>query len=371
MLALACLLLPFIRLRPNRVLTGQAWPLPSMGAQGLGLAIGMLVLAGLYVALPARRALARALVALLAGGLTVAALSWAALWGTTGQEGARISLGAGFLLMAVGILMMLADDSLPRPARRLWLLPAALLLVLLLAGRLDGLSLLQEYHGRRDAFWQQAGQHLALAASATVAAFVVGLPMAFLMLRHRVFERPVFLLLNLGQTIPTLSLLGLLMVPLAWLGRQSALLKSWGVSGVGFWPAWIALFSYCLFPIMHSALAGLKMVDPVVMEAARGMGMTTGQTFLRVRLPLAAPLIFTGLRTAMTQAMGNATLAALIGGGGLGGFIFLGLAQSASDLILLGTIPLIALTFAADTILGQLIRLLGREQADDPHPVTP
>ena len=95
-------------------------------------------------------------------------------------------------------------------------------------------------------------------------------------------------LLNVGETIPTLSLLGLLMAPLSWLGRNSPLLNSWGVSGVGFWPAWIALFVYCLFPILYNALAGLSLVDPDVTHAGTAMGMSGTQVFLRIRVALHA-----------------------------------------------------------------------------------
>ena len=158
------------------------------------------------------------------------------------------------------------------------------------------------------------------------------------------------------RIVPSDSLLGLLMVPLAWLGSRSGLLKSWGVSGVGFWPAWIALFLYAVFPVLNNTMAGLSMADPAVTEAALSLGMSRRQVFFKVQLPLAVPLILGGIRTAFTQGMGNAVLAALIGGGGLGSFIFLGLAQSAPDLILLGTMPLIALTILLDALLGSAVK---------------
>ena len=98
------------------------------------------------------------------------------------------------------------------------------------------------------------------------------------------------------------------------------------------------------------------MADPAVTEAALSLGMSRRQVFFKVQLPLAVPLILGGIRTAFTQGMGNAVLAALIGGGGLGSFIFLGLAQSAPDLILLGTMPLIALTILLDALLGSAVK---------------
>jgi osmoprotectant transport system permease protein len=120
-----------------------------------------------------------------------------------------------------------------------------------------------------------------------------------------------------------------------------------------------------MFPILHNALAGLKMVDPAVTEAAAAVGMTRRQIFLKVQIPLAIPLILGSIRTALTQSMGNTILAALIGGGGLGSFIFLGLAQSAPDLILLGVMPLVAITFIADALLSRVVQLAVKEMRYD------
>jgi osmoprotectant transport system permease protein len=138
------------------------------------------------------------------------------------------------------------------------------------------------------------------------------------------------------------------------------------VSGVGFLPAFIALLLYALYPALNATLAGLQMADPAALDAARAMGMAPRQVFLRVQLPLALPLALGGARTAVAQSMGNAVLAALIGGGGLGSFIFLGLAQSAADLILLGVVPLVGLTFLLDAGLALLERVALRRAGHDP-----
>jgi osmoprotectant transport system permease protein len=118
------------------------------------------------------------------------------------------------------------------------------------------------------------------------------------------------------------------------------------------------LFLYALLPIAGNTLAGFRTVPPDAIEAARGMGMTAGQRFWRVELPLAFPVIVSGVRTALTQNIGNALLAGLIGGGGLGALIYLGLAQAAPDLILLGALSVAILALAADRGLEALVRAL-------------
>ncbi|HSK69994.1 MAG TPA: ABC transporter permease subunit, partial [Candidatus Limnocylindria bacterium] len=233
-------------------------------------------------------------------------------------------------------------------------------------GAFARLSLLREFEARRETFFAHTARHLTLALSAAGAAAVLGVLLSFLLLRFRRLEAPAVFAVNLAQTVPTLSLLGLLLALLVFLGREGGLLGGLGISGVGFLPAWIALVLYALYPVLNSALAGLRMADPAALDAARAMGMGARQAFFRVQLPLALPLILGGVRTAVTQSMGNAVLAALIGGGGLGSLIFLGLAQSAADLVLLGVVPLIALTFAADAALKYLERISLRRAGHDP-----
>ena len=363
--AAAVLFLPFIRYRPNRILTGDAFRLGDIAAGGLPALLMLLVLSGLFLFLLLRGSALRALFSFSCVLSPLLILAWCSAQPSFSGESARISIGSGFFTAMAASLLMLWDSGAGGRAK--WLYAALLAFVagLLLFGFFDTLSVIREYQNRKDTFFSQSGRHLALAATSTLAAAALGIPLSFLLFSRRRLERPVFFLVNLAQTIPTLSLLGLLMVPLAWLGSRSELLKRWGVSGVGFWPAWIALFLYALFPILNNTLAGLNMADPDVTHAASSLGMSGRQVFFKVQLPLAVPLILGGIRTAMTQGMGNAILAALIGGGGLGSFIFLGLAQAAPDLILLGTIPLIALTILMDALLGGAVKLTSRGTRHD------
>lgn len=367
--AAALLFLPLVEARPNRVLSGQGLILsqflPPWGMWVTAAACILALAYALWRSAPGAQAVAALLAAALLG-----VLYWLSSQPQYAQNGVRLSLGAGFWLALLGAVMMLhpARPTQARRARLLYLALLALLAVMLLGGWLDGLALVQEYITRRDTFWQQTGRHLLLAASATASAAALGIPLGVAMARRRLVQKPVMLLMNVAQTIPTLSLLGLLIVPLSYLGRTSPLLRAWGVSGVGFWPGWIALLLYALFPILHNTLAGLQLVDSAVLQAGAGMGMSRRQLFWRVQLPLAVPLILAGVRTAMTQSMGNATLAALIGAGGLGSLIFLGLAQSAPDLILLGAIPLVALTLALDALLRRAVILLSGRWGRDRNP---
>jgi osmoprotectant transport system permease protein len=364
--AAAVLFLPYIRFRPNRILTGAAFRLADIAAGGLTAILLLLVLAGLFLFLLLRGSALRALFSFSCAVSPLFILAWCAALPAFTGETARISIGSGFWTAMGASLLMLWDSDAGERAKWLYLALLAITAGLLLLGYFDTLSVMREFQNRRDTFFSQTGRHLALAATSTAAAAALGIPLAFLLFSRRRLERPVFFLVNIAQTIPTLSLLGLLMVPLTYLGSKSVLLKSWGVSGVGFWPAWIALFLYAVFPVLNNTLAGLNMADPEVTEAASSLGMSRRQVFMKVQLPLAVPLILGGIRTALTQGMGNAILAALIGGGGLGSFIFLGLAQSAPDLILLGTIPLIALTIFLDALLGGAVRLAARGMRHDP-----
>jgi osmoprotectant transport system permease protein len=368
--SVAVIFLPYVQYRPNRILTGESYRLWTLFPGPAWFALFLLLLpALLYAFLPVYWNAARPLSALVAAGLVQGALAWASSLLISGSDLARASIGSGFWLAVVGVYFMISgcrgSAQAVRQAPRLYAAVLAVFCVLLFTGCFNDLSVMREFFGRRDTFFAQMARHLALAASSVGMAAAFGIPLAFFLFSHKRLEHIVFFLVNMGQTIPTLSLLGLLMVPLSYLGSRSELLRAWGVSGIGFWPAWIALFLYAMFPILHNALAGLKMVDPAVTEAAAAVGMTRRQIFLKVQIPLAIPLILGSIRTALTQSMGNTILAALIGGGGLGSFIFLGLAQSAPDLILLGVMPLVAITFIADALLSRVVQLAVKEMRYD------
>ena len=149
-------------------------------------------------------------------------------------------------------------------------------------------------------------------------------------------------------------------MPLSALAVAVPSLARLGIGGIGMAPALIALVLYALLPVVRSTVAGIGGVDSAVVDAARGMGMTRRQRFWRVELPLAAPVLLAGLRIVTVQAIGLAVVAALIGAGGLGSFVFEGLGQYAADLVLLGALPAIGLALAADFLLQSATALLYR-----------
>ena len=184
--------------------------------------------------------------------------------------------------------------------------------------------------------FDQTMEHMALTFIALAIAVFAGVPLSILCTRYRKLANPVLGAVGVIQTIPSIALLGF-MLPLL---------------GIGAVPAIVALFLYALLPIVRNTYAGIDEVDAAVVESARGMGMTDGQILRKVELPLAVPVIFAGIRTATVINVGVATLCALIGAGGLGEFIFRGIALNNGVMIMAGALPAALLALFFDKILG-------------------
>lgn len=186
-------------------------------------------------------------------------------------------------------------------------------------------------------------EHLVLVFVPVGLAALVTIPLGILATRYKWIEVPVMNLANIFQTIPSLALLAL-MIPLGL--------------GIGQKPALVALFLYSLLPILRNTYIGIRSVDDSVIQAAKGMGMTYFQRLYMVELPIALPVIMGGIRTATVIIIGTATLAAMIGGGGLGDFIVTGLGMVRDELILLGAVPAAILALIAEFLLGRLEHIL-------------
>ncbi|MFT4145185.1 MAG: ABC transporter permease [Mobilitalea sp.] len=184
-------------------------------------------------------------------------------------------------------------------------------------------------------------QHIQLVLISMVIAIVVGVPLGILVSRVKALETPVLSVAGILQTIPSLALLGF-MIPLFGIGIRTAV---------------AALFLYSLLPIIRNTFTGIKDVDKSTLEAARGMGMTSFQILYRVQLPLALSIMMAGIRTATVINVGTATLAAFIGGGGLGDFIFLGISRNIDALVLIGAFPAAMLALVFDWLLGILEKI--------------
>ncbi len=196
-----------------------------------------------------------------------------------------------------------------------------------------------------DRLLEQTIEHTGLTFLAVFLAVLLAVPAGIAASRFPRLASPMLGLAGVLQTIPSIALLGFLL-PLL---------------GIGVKPAIVALFLYALLPILRNTFEGIKGVDPAVTEAAAGMGMTNWQQLLRVELPLAMPVIFAGIRTATVINVGVATLAAYIGAGGLGEFIFGGIALNNSSMILAGAIPAALLAILFDQLLALLQKLKRRQ----------
>ena len=363
LVALCGLLLPFAVLKANRIVPGeglvlwQALPFWSaLLAIGLvGVAIGVALIRVRPALKLAAGAAGLVLVVLLIGKAGVALTP-------SDNDYARIGIGAGFWLLAFAFALMLTD-ALSRmklgPWVRIGLLAfaAALLGILLWSGAWSGLSILKEYDSRAPAFWQEARTHMLLAFGSVLLAAAIGVPLGIACYKIAALRAGALNLLNVIQTIPSIALFGVLIAPLAWVAANVPGASAIGISGIGVAPAMVALVAYALLPVVANTLVGLTGLPQAIVEAARGMGMTGRQRLWRVELPLALPVILTGLRIVLVQNIGLATIAALIGGGGFGVFVFQGIGQTAIDLVLLGAAPTVALAFAAAVLLDSLIEL--------------
>ena len=187
--------------------------------------------------------------------------------------------------------------------------------------------------------------HLILVLIAMAFAIAIGVPLGMLIVHRKTLRNIALTLASIFQTIPSLALFGFL-IPIPFIG------------GIGGRTAIVALVLYALLPILRNTYVGLTGIDPTVLEAAEAMGMTQSQILWRVRLPLARAVILAGIRTATIITIGVATIAAAIGAGGLGTFIFRGVAMVSDAVILAGAIPAALLAIAADLLLGQLERRL-------------
>jgi osmoprotectant transport system permease protein len=188
------------------------------------------------------------------------------------------------------------------------------------------------------------GQHLTLAGSSLLFGLLLGIPLAVAAARWRPVRDATLGVVGVIQTVPSMALLGLLVIPLA----------AAGLPGIGPLPAIIALTLYSLLPIVRNTYIGLSGVDPAVVDAGRGMGMSRAELLFKVEAPLALPLAIEGIRAAAVLVIGITAVTAFVGAGGLGVLVFLGWGQQADDLILLGAIPMVVLSLLADAGLRAL-----------------
>jgi osmoprotectant transport system permease protein len=192
---------------------------------------------------------------------------------------------------------------------------------------------------------QRSGEHLFLVGTAMAIAILISIPLGILITRYPRLAKPILGFANVMQTIPSLALFGFLL-PIPFIG------------GIGEKTAIVALVLYSLLPMIRNTFVGINSVDPAVREAGRAMGMSDRQILVQVEIPLAMSVILSGIRVATVIGVGLATIASAIGAGGLGEFIFRGVAIVDNQLILAGAIPAAIMALGADWILGWIERRL-------------
>ena len=364
--AAALFLLPFVLFKTNRIVPGD----PRAVAQVLGpwasLGFEAMLAAVAAVALLIANGPLR-LAAALGGFVGVAMALAAAANASTPPHNiiVRIAPGGGFWLLAAALGLLAADAITrmrPGPLVRVALLGLFLgaSWLSLAHGTFDNVSIVREYSLHAAAFALAARQHILLSVGSLGAAVIVALPLGILCHRAPRLKPGILGALNVIQTVPSIALFGILMAPLGALAEHVPLAAAVGIRGIGAAPAVLALFLYSLLPIVANTVTGLKRVSPATVEAALGMGMTRWQTLISVEFILALPVILTGIRIVLVQNIGLVTIAALIGGGGFGTFIFQGIGEMATDLVLLGAIPTVVLAFSAAVLLDALIEILNR-----------
>jgi osmoprotectant transport system permease protein len=201
---------------------------------------------------------------------------------------------------------------------------------------MNKIDFLQFLKYRGPEIFKLTGEHMKITGVAVLLAILVGVPLGIYITKNKKVSSVILSTANVFQTLPSLALFGLI-IP---------------IMGIGFKPAIFVLFLYALLPIIKNTYIGINNIDSSIIEAGRGMGMTKTQILTMVEIPLALPIIMGGIRISTVINIGTATIAALIGAGGLGDFIFKGISMGNNHLILAGAIPTALLAISVDFILG-------------------
>jgi osmoprotectant transport system permease protein len=336
--------LPFVESRANRLVAGTSYR--AWGSAGLvGWVLVALALAGLVAATLPPRWRGRAVLAAGVAGFSawVVALGFSAgRLMPAGDSPVRVSLALGAWLSLVGIAIVWFAGSGRVGSRRLRAAATGVGIAVVAAtwflGGLSKISLVYEYHAQSDIFWTLVANHVGLSLGGTAIAAVLGIPLGIAAARRAAVRATVIPVAGIIQTVPSLALYGLLIIPLGLLKLPT----------LGAVPALIALSLYALLPIVRNTYLGVRGVDPAIIDAGRGMGMSGSELLWRVEMPLALPLVLEGLRASLVMTVGIAAVMAIAGSQDLGTLVFLGWGSTAADQVLLGAIPMVLLSIVAD-----------------------
>lgn len=223
--------------------------------------------------------------------------------------------------------------------------PFVVIFICLITHRLDGLSVMREYENVKNIYWDNFYSHIWIAGIVMLFSVVIGVPLGYFVNKNVYVDKIVFSIINVIETIPGISFIALLMIPFTYMSTKYPELRAWGIKAFGPGPAIIALTFYAVFPIVHNTRAAFKGIDELYVEVAYAMGMSRKKTFLKILVPMAFPTILNGIRVAVVYTISGVTLAAFIGGGGLGTYM---LRTESMDTVLLGLVPVIIMTFIVD-----------------------
>ena len=360
-------IMKIVEVKPNRISSGEkVTAFGFLGIEAYVLILLALMMVVLSFSSLKRKSLMTTGVGALLFVVLVFSMGQTGLDITKGNPSMRISLSSGFYVVLLSIYLIIGNtlgkvkkDN--KYIKILALLTIGLFVLMVFMGTFDSFAIMKEYGIKKDQFAEGFRTHLLLALGSVLAGTIIATPLGYLAYRKNKLERAVMVPLSIVETIPSLSLFGILLIPLSRLG-DIRFFELLGVSGIGWAPAFVALTLYTLLPIGRNTLVGFASVDKSVIEAAQGMGMNKREIFKKVLLPLALPIILTGIRVATVQTLGGAVLAGLVGGGGLGTFVFLGLGEASPDLVLLGVIPIVFMTLISDNLLKIIIGKIRREK---------
>ncbi len=367
---------PFVWFRPNRVLEGESEEaVVALGALGwVVLALWLLAALALFVSSRARvrgpSAAARVVLVTAALLLILAQTSRSgAAFALSEGQAARTSFGWVFYVFLFAVYLVChaaVTDIRSGPARwTLVALPLAGVVLLAALGGMSDLGIVREWALTRSTFTRELVRHLFYASGATIGAIVIGVPLGILSVRRPRVRSIVMGALNLGQVLPVLAFIGIMMPIIGAITARWTGLRSLGIAGIGWAPVMVVLLVYAIFPVTRNTLVAIRQLDPDLLDAARGMGMGRSRSLLEVELPLAFPVVLAGIRIALVQSTGGAIIAAFVGGGGLGTFLFLGLEQTSMDLVLVGVLPIAAMALLFDALLRVVERVAGRGSTSD------
>lgn len=269
----------------------------------------------------------------------------------------RLSIGVGmwccFLCYSTMIIKAAEYEINKHIGFIMCMAPIAIIIVLTMLGNLEHLGIVMEYKGYEEKFMKSVWQHSMISLGVIFFGILLGIPLGYLSSKSKKMESIIVPMINIIETVPTVSLITIVVIPLTIVSNKFPFLQQIGISGFGVTAPFIALVLYAIFPIIHNTIAAIRMINNEFIEVGKAIGMNKSQLFFKVKLPIAMPVMLAGIKISIVYSISGATLAAFIGGGGLGTFI---LQTDSMDFVLLGTLPIIGMTFLADTLLTFIIK---------------